>query len=116
MTTKRISVLISNNPFEEKLIQFGQSKSKDFQETIPHKELQEIEETISNIETPKENICIEEIYTQLKTNIVFDEGFYIYLRSYNVLHLTEKENMVFKIKLTQSEIESIKQAKECISK
>jgi len=116
MTTKRISVLISSNPSEEKIFQFGEISSQDFEESVPNNVQLVTEKTKIKLEN-KENYFLEEIYREFKTNIIFDEDLYQYLNTnVNKNISTEKGNLVFMIKLTQTEIDSLKKAKECIYK
>jgi hypothetical protein len=116
MTTKRISVLISSNPSEEKIFQFGEISSQDFQESVPNNVQLVTEKTKIKLEN-KENYFLEEIYREFKTNIIFDEDLYQYLNTnVNKNISTEKGNLVFLIKLNQTEIDSLKKAKECIYK
>ncbi len=116
MTTKRISVLISSNPSEEKIFQFGEISSQDFEESVPNNVQLVTEKTKIKLEN-KENYFLEEIYREFKTNIIFDEDLYQYLNTnVNKNISTEKGNLVFLIKLNQTEIDSLKKAKECIYK
>lgn len=118
MTIKRISVLISSNPIEEKIFQFGETAPQDFQETTVKNEDLVNENNTAKLEN-QENYFLEEIYKEFKTNIVFDEDIYQYINNdadSNKTISTKKGNLVFMIKLNQTEIESLKKAKECICK
>jgi hypothetical protein len=109
MTRKRISIIISKDPVEEKKIQFSSTKEALNQEN----EANDAKQIYEGIEKNKNIFLSEEIMKKAKVKLVVDEGFFNFL-STQESHKFSVSTINFAILLNENELKSLKNAKALI--